>query len=94
MRVGDVVIQRDGPWSSKAPLVCGSGMYTHAICVSVEPFVLVSEEGDMMWSCLKPDQYVGLCEASTSARRLAFDRFNRRGRWAPSPSPTTGDGNG
>lgn len=90
MNVGDVVIQRDGPWSSKAPLVCGSGMYTHAICVSVEPFVLVSEEGDMMWSCLTPANYVGLCEASKKASKLAFDRFHRRGRWEvkPSASPT------
>jgi len=28
---------------------CGSGTYTHAIVASVEPFILVSEHGDMLW---------------------------------------------
>lgn len=82
MKIGDVVIAREGPWSTRAPLVCGSGMYTHAICVSVEPFVLVSEEGDMQWSCLTPYEYVGLCQASESASKNAFDRFHSRGYWA------------
>lgn len=75
MKVGDVVISRDGPWSTKSPLVSGCGMYTHAICVSVEPFVLVSEEGDMMWSCLNPANYVGLCEAHPYVSRAAFARY-------------------
>jgi len=77
MRVGYVVISRDGPWSSKSPLVCGSGMYTHAICVSVEPFVCVSEEGDMMWSCLTQSNYVGLCQAHPKATKAAFARYER-----------------
>jgi hypothetical protein len=77
MRVGDVVISRDGPWSSKSPLVCGSGMYTHAICVSVEPFVLISEEGDMWWGCLTLANYVGLCQAHPNATKAAYARYER-----------------
>ena len=33
------------------PLRCGTGMYKRAIVLSVDPLVLVSECGDMRWSC-------------------------------------------
>jgi hypothetical protein len=75
MKVGDVMVAREGVHSGY--LVCGSGWYTHAILVSVEPFVMVSQEGDMMWSCADSNNYVALCEASPKARRKAFERFAR-----------------
>lgn len=80
MKVGDVMVAREGPLTNW--LRSGCEHYTHAILVSVEPFVMVSEEGDMMWSCADPANYIALCEASTAARRKAFDRFSRRGQWA------------
>ena len=84
MKIGDVVVHVDGP--QRGGLACGSGYYTHAICVSVEPFVLVSEEGDMMWSCLTPSNYVGLCQAHPDASKNAFDRYHKRGYWTPASS--------
>lgn len=31
-------------------LVCGSGWYPYAVCVKVDPFILISINGDMLWS--------------------------------------------
>lgn len=84
MQVGDVMVPREGPESGY--LCCGSGTYTHAILVSVEPFVMVSQEGDMMWTCATPSNYVALCRAHPDDAKAAFDRFHRRGYWAPSPA--------
>ena len=46
MRIGDFV----EPVSNEHVLACGSGIYPQAVCVSTDPFILVSEEADMMWS--------------------------------------------
>ena len=46
MKNGDIVIVTAGD-----PLVCGSGRYSHAIVGQADPLILVSEEGDMVWSC-------------------------------------------
>ena len=45
MELGDVVIVVGGD-----PLACGSGTYTHAIVGMANPLVLVSENGDMVWT--------------------------------------------
>lgn len=45
MKVGDIVEAAPG-----RVLRCGSGWYPNAVIVSMDPFTLVSEEGDMMWS--------------------------------------------
>lgn len=47
MNIGDLVRAKPG----KDPLCCGSGTYPHAVVISLEPFVMVSEETDMRWSC-------------------------------------------
>lgn len=78
MKRGDVVISKNGPFSTReGALRSGSEHYTHAICVSVEPFALVSEEGDMLWSMQSPADFVSLCQASWRARRQAFGRWSR-----------------
>lgn len=81
MKVGDVMVARDGPLTNW--LRSGCEHYTHAILVSVEPFVMVSQEGDMMWSCADPNNYIALCRAHPDDAKAAFDRFHRRGSWAP-----------
>lgn len=45
MKVGDVVIVKN----FEATLHCSHHIYTHAIVASISPFILVSEEGDMLW---------------------------------------------
>jgi hypothetical protein len=74
MKVNDVVIAKP-----HTVLRCGSSVYTHAICLQVDPMVLVSEEGDMVWCKMMRYDVLALCEASPKAREKAFDRFQR---WA------------
>ncbi len=60
MNTGDVVI----PIKGRSVLRCGSGEYTHAICVQVEPFILVSQDADMLWSAtVEADKFTALCQA-------------------------------
>lgn len=73
MKVGDVVVARGGPAARK--LYCGSGLYDYAICVSVEPFVMVSAAGDMMWTTMEPREFVGLCQAHPDIVAVAVARY-------------------
>lgn len=63
MRIGDVVI----PAYKGKPFRSGASSYTHAICVSLEPFIMVSEGTDMMWtSTITIDDVIFLCQAKPS----------------------------
>jgi len=83
MNIGDIVI----PIPGLGVLRCGSGEYTHAICVSVEPFVLVSEEADMLWSATaKLDQFTPLCRANEKIVQRCIMRAwsdAKVGSWMP-----------
>ena len=72
MQIGDVVIPAEGG----SPL-SGSVRYTHAICVSVEPFILISEKADMRWSCRESDSVVALCQVHPDILARCMDRLNR-----------------
>jgi hypothetical protein len=85
MNVGDIVIERDGPHSGH--LRSGCETYLYGICVSVEPFVMVSPHGDMLWVCLNPAHFTTYRTATAEESKQAFDRYHRRGRWAPPPAP-------
>lgn len=71
--IGFVMVPKEGPLFPR--LHCGSGVYTHAICVSVEPFAMVSESGDMLWNKQKAEDFVPLCLADNQIRRRAMDRW-------------------
>ena len=71
-KIGQIIVPID---DYKTPLHCGSGMYPYAICVSVEPFVLVSESGDMMWSQHNPDNFVAKGMADLAVIRTAMERY-------------------
>lgn len=75
MKIGDVVVSVEGP-NSRA-LCCGPRTYTHAICVSVEPLIVVSEDGSMLWRYLDRNELVALCQASPEASRIAFEKFEK-----------------
>jgi hypothetical protein len=71
MRVGDVV-QAIPPYA----LACGSGLYDDAIVCSVTPLVLVSREGDMLWSATcAPHKVRVVGWAWWWARRRAMARY-------------------
>lgn len=72
--VGSIVV----PISYDYVLACGSGIYNHAIVVSVNPFVLISEEGDMMWDTdPHPEGYRSIGTAAPSVKKAAFARWKR-----------------
>lgn len=64
---GDLVIPKD----PHDVLHCGSGVYPYAFVVSVDPFVLISESGDMVWSCRD--------RAGLRAPRVSLAQVKRRG---------------
>lgn len=79
MKTGDVVVA-----VPPFVLACGSGRYTHAIVESIEPLILVSEEGDMLWrSTIEPGCIRALCQAHPRIVQVALDRLNRE---YPQPS--------
>jgi hypothetical protein len=62
-------------------LCCGSGTYPHAVVVSLKPFRLISEYGDMMWTAtVDINDFVKVGEASREALIACIDRFNREYR--------------
>lgn len=69
--IGDIVI----PLGSTR-LACGSGRYTHAIVVSVEPLVLVSEKADMLWYATTHNmELMPLCLADAKIVKRCCRRF-------------------
>jgi hypothetical protein len=79
---GDIVANSFGPTSTRGcPLACGSGLYPAAIVVQTDPLVVVSYEGDMLWSCIGKERahlkVVGTAtpnEAERAYRRFARDQ--------------------
>lgn len=74
MKVGDVVIPNP---HSNTVLASGCGRYSCAICVSVEPFILVSIHTDMKWSCtVKEEDFVALCQAHPNIVEKCMERLS------------------
>lgn len=71
MKVGDVVIP-----IGNTVLASGCGRYACAIVASVEPFALVSVEGDMLWTCtIAPTDVQSLCQAAPDIVARAERRY-------------------
>jgi len=73
MKIGDIVV----PKNSKGILYCSHYIYTHAIVASTNPFILVSELGDMLWSKVNPNDYICLCQVHPKIRKTVLKRFKR-----------------
>jgi hypothetical protein len=71
MKIGDVVIAKN--WEHQ--LHCSHYIYTHAIVASIKPFILVSEEGDMLWSKVDSNDYISLCQAHPRILKVVIKRF-------------------
>ena len=73
IEVGDVVIAQ-----GDFDLRCGSGRYDCAICISVDPLVLVSVETDMRWSTtVTVDKVKSLCKADPDIVEKCMKRLIR-----------------
>lgn len=71
--VGDLV----EPVSAEHQLASGSCRYTFAVVVSVEPFVLVSEQSDMRWQCtVKPENFKAFGKACDLMLARCMRRIN------------------
>lgn len=72
LQVGDIVVGDNG-----YILRCGSGAYSDAIVVSVEPLVAVSREGDMLWRATIDDAHLRTVgQASAKEAERAFARWH------------------
>ena len=56
------------------PLFSGCGRYSHAIVVSVDPFILVSRDTDMRWNKQLPENF----EVIGSVALHLMKRYMRR----------------
>ena len=75
MKIGDVVVPEP---RSGYVLRSGCSWYTHAIVVSLDPFVLVSEWGDMLWrATVRPDLFIALCQAHPEITARALERYEK-----------------
>lgn len=57
-------------------LACGSGIYPRAVLVSIDPFIAVSEAGDMLWrSTISPTKVKRIGKALPHVMDIAMRRF-------------------
>lgn len=76
-------------------LACGNGRYERAIAVSVEPMILVSEWGDMLWSatlyegCVRPIGQAPQDMLSVAVKRYHDDYPHLKA--APAPQASVSD---
>lgn len=54
----------------------GCSMYDRAVVAQIEPYVLISEEGDMMWTDIVPSDFELHCKASKATMYNVIKRFN------------------
>jgi hypothetical protein len=69
--VGDVVVSKSDRFFHS-----GAKRYSHAIIGSLVPFVLVSEQGDMVWSCTwKPEEVEVVRHATNDIKAVVAARL-------------------
>ena len=77
MKVGDIVKVSKFGQSEGFCLVSGCGRYSCAVVVSMEPFVLISEEGDMLWiATIKPEYFETVGQASEKVMKVVNKRWD------------------
>lgn len=76
MKVGAVVMPNSASRAGGHILVCGSGRYSVAVVAKLDPFVLISEEGDTMWTrSWKPDELTVIDQASPEVMKVVMTRL-------------------
>ena len=74
MKVGDVVIPNKS--AKERYFHSGSEVYNHAIVASLDPFILISSQGDMRWSCTwEAHEVEVLCQASQEIQEIVQSRL-------------------
>jgi hypothetical protein len=75
IEVGDVVVAANG--QTTQVLFSGGDRYMCAVCVSVNPFILISQEGDMRWSTKKIEDFVSTGKAPSDVMNICMNRLRR-----------------
>lgn len=71
INIGDIVKSKDG-----SNLRSGSSSYAGAVCMSLKPFVLISELGDMRWyGDIKAEDFYSLGPVSEETYQVCCKRF-------------------
>lgn len=70
--IGDVVVRIDG-----SPLRSGANAYNSAVAVSLDPLVLVSRGGDMLWRGVDAREVVPHRRATAAEMDTALARYAR-----------------
>lgn len=84
MQVGDVVVPSVASRRNGRSFHCGTGYYSHAIVGCLDPFVLVSSSGDMVWSkTWHKEEVTALCQASADIIQIVEARLERTGEHLP-----------
>ena len=73
MKIGDLVNNSD-----RNRLYCASGFYPHAVVMSVDPLILVSQGADMRWDRVHSSEVQTVGKASLWAALKCLRRLNRR----------------
>ena len=71
LEIGDLVNDPNEP----KRLHCGSGIYPHAVVMSLQPFILVSESSDMKWTQQQPDGLVKVGKADEKTIKRCMRRM-------------------
>jgi hypothetical protein len=71
MEIGDLVKSKN---LTVEVLACGSGRYDKAIIYSLEPFCLISEEGDMVWKKMDRNHFEVVGKVDFATMRNAMLR--------------------
>ena len=77
MKVGDIVISKDRGVTSNV-LHSGANFYTCAIVACLNPFILISEEGDMVWTHIDSNDIQVLCQASDEIVVACLEKFRQK----------------
>jgi len=65
------------PTSSNTVLACGCGGYDCAVVVSIHPFLLISEAGDMLWTTKRRDDFAVVGQVGPQSAQNVLDRIER-----------------
>lgn len=76
MNPGDLVNYKPNLQKQGYFLHCGSGTYDFAVVASLNPFMLISESGDMVWrSTVKIDDFDVIGKATPDILSAVFARI-------------------
>lgn len=72
MKIGDLVAGVNG-----YILASGAERYSNAVCVSVDPLIVISKRGDMRWNRLEKENIESVGTASEVDYQNAMERLER-----------------